>query len=282
MYSRVSRRLARAPYHGCACRRVKLMDVYWLDQAEAEVPEANDWLSPTEVTFLEGLRFAKRRTDWRLGRWTAKRALAIYFDYPDSASDLAKIEIRPASSGAPEVFFNDTPAAVTISLSHRNGKAICAVAPGISKLGCDLELIEPRSDAFVADYFTAEEQAQVMRHSRAEQPRLITLVWSAKESALKALGQGLRLYTRCVIVGPVDASLDVSSWSALDVHSTGGQILQGWWRITEDMVRTLVADPPPASPISLGNGDFDAPPRSFLRPRALSNAKRSNTLPIGR
>ena len=50
---------------------------------------------------------------------------------------------------------------VTISLSHRSGAAICAVAPAGVDLGCDLEVIEPRSEAFVADYFTVDEQALV-------------------------------------------------------------------------------------------------------------------------
>ncbi len=31
------------------------------------------------------------------------------------------------------------------------------------ELGCDLEVIEPRSEAFLSDYFTAEEQALVAR-----------------------------------------------------------------------------------------------------------------------
>ena len=50
------------------------MHVYWLEQTEANVPEDNTWLSPREVAFADRLRFAKRRADWRLGRWTAKRA----------------------------------------------------------------------------------------------------------------------------------------------------------------------------------------------------------------
>jgi len=33
------------------------------------------------------------------------------------------------------------------------------------EIGCDLEVVEPRSDAFVADYFTSEEQALIARAS---------------------------------------------------------------------------------------------------------------------
>jgi hypothetical protein len=53
------------------------VDLYWLEQSEADVPAHNDWLSVRERAFLDTIRFAKRRGDWRLGRWAAKRALAV-------------------------------------------------------------------------------------------------------------------------------------------------------------------------------------------------------------
>src|SRR5208283_2826825 len=97
------------------------MDVYWLEQTEADVPAENQWLSAGEMLCLAGLRFAKRRTDWRLGRWTAKRALAAHLNLPADLSALANIEIQAATSGAPEVYLLNQPASVTISLSHRAG-----------------------------------------------------------------------------------------------------------------------------------------------------------------
>src|SRR5271165_5117498 len=167
-----------------------MMEVYWFEQTEAEIPAENDWLSKGEVVRLDGMRFAKRRADWRLGRWTAKCAVAAYLDLPGDRPSLTDIEIRPASSGAPEVFVGNKPAAVSISLSHRSGIAACAVAPSGAALGCDLETIEPLSDAFVADYFTGEEQALVALAPAADRFRIVALVWSGKESALKALHEG--------------------------------------------------------------------------------------------
>ncbi len=82
---------------------------------------------------------------------------------------------------------------------------MCVVAPAGVSLGCDLEVIEPRSAAFVTDYFTRNEQALVERTSKEERPRLVTLLWSAKESALKALHVGLRLDTNSVEVLSLDA-----------------------------------------------------------------------------
>jgi 4'-phosphopantetheinyl transferase len=227
------------------------MDVYWLEQSQIQMSGEDDWLSMSELRFLGGLRFAQRRAHWRLGRWTAKRALAMCLDLPDSPATLAKIELRPRASGAPEAFFENRLAGRTASLSHRSGRAICAVAEAGAELGCDLELIEPRSGAFLADYFTPPEQGLVARERIAERPRILTALWSAKESALKALHAGLRLDTRGVIVSLANAPSDGEGWSSLQVRCNGGRIFEGWWQSAGGMVRTLVASPAPGVPIDL-------------------------------
>jgi 4'-phosphopantetheinyl transferase len=226
------------------------MEARWLEQVEADLPAENDWLSTSETVFLQGLRFAKRLADWRLGRWTAKQAVASYLDLPTRPQTLARLEIHPAMTGAPEVFLNQERAPVTISLSHSAGRAVCAVAsPGV-ELGCDLEAIERRSDAFVSDYFTAEEQALLAQASATDRDWLVTLLWSGKESALKALQTGLRLDTRSVIVSVGD-ELGQNSWNRLQVCYDVNRIFQGWWQRSNAVVRTLVANPSPDAPIPL-------------------------------
>src|SRR6476469_10047436 len=97
--------VTRQPRPGSTWRRgVDVKPVYWLEQTQADVPAENDWLSARESVCLSGLRVAKRRADWRLGRWTAKCAVASFLNLSMDAQDLAQIEIRPASSGAPEIF----------------------------------------------------------------------------------------------------------------------------------------------------------------------------------
>ena len=230
------------------------MEVYWLEQTEAHLPTVDDWLSPNEQALLNAMRFAKRRSDWRLGRWTAKNAVALYLLYlklPADPQVLAGIEIRSASTGAPEAYFGNQPAAATISLSHRAGIAACAVAmPGV-ELGCDLELVEPRSDAFVADYFTTAEQSFIAQACVEDRPRLLTMLWSAKESTLKALHEGLRLDTRSVIVSPGCARFDLYGWSAIEVHHADHRTFCGWWQHADSIVRTVVAAPPPKPPVRL-------------------------------
>jgi len=248
------------------------MDVYWFEQTQADVPSANDWLSASEIQLLQGLRFPKRRADWLLGRWTAKNALAICLGHSSESQALKEIEIRTTRSGAPEPFFRNQPARVTVSLSHRAGIGACALVTSQVALGCDLEIIEPRSDAFAGDYFSVEEQALLANATRANRDGLLALLWSCKESALKALREGLRQDTRNVIVSFPGSSMNLSAlekrsapgpslsvgrvsgaiaWSQLYVHTTQGQRLGGWWMQSGGLLRTIVADPPPNAPIPL-------------------------------
>jgi len=241
------------------------MEIWWLEQSLAEAPAANDWLSPGEKLRLDAMRFPKRRADWRLGRWTAKRAVAAYLNVACDPDMLTRIEIRSALSGAPEVFLDNHPATVSVSITHRAGVAACAVAPSEITIGCDLELVEPRSDAFLADYFTAGEQAFVMRVPSEKRVVFSNLLWSAKESALKALKVGLRLDTRCVEVSlretaaedPLkdatsasfyDTPPQIRNWHPLTVTHADSQCLEGWWQSAGELVRTIVTDPSTGAP----------------------------------
>lgn len=224
------------------------MKLYWLEQVQGDVPLGNDWLSSWEIARLDRFRFPKRRADWRLGRWTAKQALAAALDLGWDDPALSRIEIRPASSGAPEVFVANECAPVAISLSHREGSALCAIAPRDARVGCDLEAIEARSDAFIDDYFTADERDLIAASHGRE--RAVSLLWSAKESALKALHEGLRLDTRAVIARFDSESLNTEAWGLLEVRF-GEQLFHGWWQEGEHLIRTILADAPSNAPIRL-------------------------------
>ena len=221
------------------------MNIHWMEQTNPDVPAENQWLSAREVLRLNAMRVPKRRADWRLGRWTAKHAVAVCLNFPTEPSSLANIEIRAASSGAPEVYLHDEPAEIAISLSHSSGTALCTVAPPGITFGCDLEVVESRSDGFITDYFTDDERELILRSPRQERSLLLALIWSAKESALKALRVGLRFDTRCMSVSPVDAwelTNDRDAWRSLSVRYSGGTVFHGCWRVQDHLVRTIVSD----------------------------------------
>lgn len=217
------------------------MEVYWLAQREEDVPDSNDWLGPREKTHLRSFNFLKRRVEWRLGRWTAKCALAALNHFPLETDLLARIEICASGSGAPQAFLDNVAAEDTVSISHRAGMAFCVVTPGLVRLGCDLELIEPRSDTFICDYFTADEKKHIEHAGFGERHRLVNLFWSAKESALKALQVGLRRDTRSVVVQLSEPCL-TARWKSLTVRSEEGDSFSGWWRELQGRVQTIVAD----------------------------------------
>lgn len=222
------------------------MHVYWLEQSDGDVPVGDVWLSETERARLDGLHIPKRHADWRLGRWTAKCAVSGYLNLPGDPEALAALELRPEASGAPQVFLHGEPARVVLSLSHSGGTGFCAIGPQGAEVGCDLERVEPRCPAFLADYFTDEERRLVARTPAVGRDQMLTLLWSAKESALKALRCGLRLDTRSVNAVPVGfLPASGAEWHRVSVAHTGGRCFYGWWRQSQDFVYTIVADPSP-------------------------------------
>jgi len=244
------------------------MHIDWLEQTEDDVPAHDEWLAKCEFLRMETLRVPKRRSDWRLGRWTAKHAVAAYLGLPFSDESLQKIEIRPDASGAPEVYIHDEPVALSISLSHSARLAMCALGPSEVALGCDIELIEARGPGFVSDYFTPEEQQMIAQAAAVDRDQLVTTLWSAKESALKATRCGLRVDTRSAAISFEDewctrfgllaehspysqASLcSLDRWSPLCAHIDRQQFY-GWWRCADHLTRTVVSDVPIQAPACL-------------------------------
>ena len=102
--------------------------------------------------------------------------------------------------------------------------------------------------------------------------QLLALLWSGKESALKALRQGLGRDTRSVIVSFPEApkickvspefsgqtpSLsdrclsEAGHWKQFRVGTSDGHSFRGWWMQSGSLLRTLVASPPPNQPTFL-------------------------------
>ncbi len=227
----------------------------WHSLGEAAVPAHDDWMSDAERQVVAGMRFTKRRSEWRLARWTAKQALARTLGTGDDVAALRRIEVRaslePDTRGAPFVLVDGEPAGVAVSLTDRAGWAVCAVGTAAGQIGCDLELDEPRSAAFVRDYLTEAERRTV-----ADPPAglgahaVANLVWSAKESALKVLRTGLRRDTRSVEVTLTGGTGD--GWAPLVVtdRDTGSRF-PGWWRRYGAFLVTVAGTADHPAPVAL-------------------------------
>jgi len=216
--------------------------IYWREQHLGDVPGHGRWLSAREQEVLQSLTHVKRRHDWRLGRWTAKQLVRAYLGAENAAPAVEEIDIRADDAGAPEVFVHDEPAGMTISISHSGGVAFCVLAGGICALGCDVEGIEQRSPAFINDYFTPSEAAIIDRAQEGEHPLLATLIWSAKESAMKALHTGLRVPPDRIEV-MLSGLSDALPWTPLTVACPSmSRRLSGGWRRRDGFVQTVVSD----------------------------------------
>ena len=192
-----------------------------------ELPEDDSWLDPEEAERLPSFRVPGRRLDFRLARWTTKRAIAAWLGRTENLSK-----------------------EVEVSFSHRDGRAACAVAPAGTRLGCGLERIEPRSELFLQDCFVPSEIEMVLGAPVEQRALLANLIWSAKESALKALKTGLHPDPRNVEVRLLD--LSARDWGRLEViQPATGEVFHGWWRRDEGWVLTVVSDPAPTAPARL-------------------------------
>lgn len=218
----------------------------WLALGEDALPGDEQWLSPAEADVLSRLRYTKRRTEYLLRRLVTKHAVASVI----GTDDLARIEVRNKPSGAPIVCVEGDPVELGVSISDRAGWAVCVTCPrDVPAVGCDLELVEPRTPAFVADFLTPAEQRWVGNHP--DHDAAANLVWSAKESALKVLQTGLRRDTRSVEVTVGDPRED--GWGALTVRAVEGTVFPGWWRRDGRFLLTTAAHEPHPPPAPLGD-----------------------------
>ena len=228
------------------------LTLYFLIQSLADLPADDCWLAPDERLRAAGFRFPKRRNEWLLGRWTAKRALRSFLTlHGDDAPDHAVLEIRSAPDGAPEAFRGAVPVPASIALSHSGGQGFCVIAPPGVAVGCDVETVLRRDLAFLDDYFVDEERSLLAEAPAEKRPLLATLIWSAKESALKCLREGLRRDTRSICVHVEEET--EPGWHSLTVQCLqSSRLFHGWWRNAgSEYVQTVAAGSPAREPVEL-------------------------------
>ncbi len=233
--------------------------IHWLTQSTAAHPDLVQGLTspaglltPAEEARFAALRTDKRRRDWLLGRWTAKRLLqSVLATKMGQPPALQSITIHNQLNGAPVARYHHpldepppplpdpAPSAgsgqalsadgcrpsvegwFTLSISHAGDYAFCALVEQPDwPLGADIEQIMPRAAVFVSDYFTPAEQALLVQSPPEQYHMLVTAMWSAKEAALKALQLGLTVDTRAVscLIAPVSEPPQVWTPFAIELN----------------------------------------------------------------
>lgn len=225
--------------------------IFWLKQSLQDIPDNREWLHNSEKKVLSGFKFSKKRNDWLLGRWTAKNAVKHFLGATHPGLSHTSVEIIAAEDGAPEVYHKGNHLPAYISLSHSNGTGICAVSSPDVKIGCDLEKIEPRSQFLVNDHFTKHEQKLISTNDRDLKALWTNLVWSAKESALKTLREGLRIDTLRIEVD-FNRQFDRDNWNKLKATFLDGQMeFKGSWQYTSEFVLTILSNQESIEPIEI-------------------------------
>ena len=217
----------------------------WHAARQDDLPRGVAWLTVKEREALARFTVPKRRADWLLGRWAAKRLFVL----AGEAAREADVSVLASASGAPGalVVWKESPLA--LSLTHSHGVAVAALGPAGARVGVDLEKIEERPVSFLGDWFTEAEQAFV---AAAEAPPLAaTLAWSAKEAVMKALREGLRIPAKKVGVAPEPGPAD-GAWRPFAARGPGAETWNGWWRTLDGFVLSAVADPRSGPPSRIG------------------------------
>ena len=227
-----------------------------------QVPLELDWLTADERARLDGFRFEKRRRDWLLGRWTAKVAVLAIAGLP--RRDIARVEIASAPDGAPLPMLDGERYGTQLSLSHSNDRAFSAVSQGTAALGCDIELVEPRSARFIETFFTASEAERVVAADPRFRDLLVTMIWSAKESTLKALRTGLQADTRSVEVID-DGNCSGAGWKTVRTIAANAGEFSCLWCRDGQFILTVVTRAPVETPRPISGSDlrFGRPPRDL-------------------
>jgi phosphopantetheinyl transferase (holo-ACP synthase) len=143
----------------------------------------------------------KAQGQWLLGRIALKDAVRDRL-WQQGAGPVFPLEVRVANdaAGRPRVIGPPgTPAAV--SLSHRAGVAVAAVADGDGEAGIDVELVEPRPGGFPALVLGDDERAL---GAGLPADIWLTRAWTVKEAAAKAAGTGLQGRPRDFVIRRVD------------------------------------------------------------------------------
>jgi phosphopantetheinyl transferase (holo-ACP synthase) len=132
---------------------------------------------------------------------------------------------------------------LALSISHSNGYAFCVLSDdfsGATRLGADIELVEPRPATFAQEFFTTGEQSHVNVAPPAYRDLLMAATWSAKEAVLKATHLGLRADPRGVecIIHPERprhwTPIRVQLQPSLRAQSGMDGPLRVWWRVIEN------------------------------------------------
>lgn len=158
-----------------------------LDQVTVEQDEAWRLLSGAEQLRAGRFHFAHHRLRYVAAHGRMRRLLAAYLQ-----CDPASIAYTEGAHGKPALAGQHGADALQFNLSHSADIALLGVARGV-EIGVDVEQVQQAPAGLAAQYFSAQEQAELAALPPAQQDLGFYQCWTRKEAFVKALGTGLTI-----------------------------------------------------------------------------------------
>jgi phosphopantetheinyl transferase len=204
-----------------------------------EVTAVHEFLNESEREIYWGFKTRKRQLEWLAGRVAIKRLFCL-INTPGITP--ANLMVERETSGLPYLVAKGERANGRISISHNAGwVAVCQTDSDL-RIGIDLEEIKSRDPAFLLDYFSRSEREQIMNGGLHTLDFRTNLIWSAKESVLKAISTGLGTDPLKVEIDGLNSIEQKGGWGVLSAGYQEDNIKTNWniyYRNRIDTVLTL-------------------------------------------
>ncbi|MBT3392553.1 MAG: 4'-phosphopantetheinyl transferase superfamily protein [Elusimicrobiaceae bacterium] len=152
-----------------------------------ETRKPSEILCAKEQEYFASLKFDKRKKDYLVGRYTAKKLLLENF-VKNAKLSFKDISILKDEDGKPDLYINGEKSNIMLSISHSGDFASAIASTKLKFLGVDTEKIETRSESWAKQSFYNTEYPTNPQNQTDE---FFTTLWAKKEAVVKALGVGL-------------------------------------------------------------------------------------------
>lgn len=213
-------------------------DIHWIMVKAGPTLATGQFLIETEIEDGKRYRHPGRHRQWLLGRAAAKFLLIRQTKVLNlEIYNPADVEILRNPDGWPQIRNRKAESLpVSLTISHSDELVFCALCSHKNgSLGADLEIVAPKTESMLEDFYTQEERRRLNDLPKSQQNLAATLIWCAKEAVLKSKKTGLMENTKHI---DVDISkLKIShetNWAQVPTTIAGKLTIPVWWRYIEE------------------------------------------------